>query len=62
LPVLRTATRPGQAESFRASDNYLWLEPGEVRMIDVNSAEGLKLEGWNLHPEPTGRLGSKEKL
>ncbi len=41
-------SRPGHAESFRASDNYLWLDPGEVREIQVNATEGLKLEGWNL--------------
>ncbi len=40
--------RPGHADTFHASENFVWLEPGESKAIQVNSTEGLKLEGWNL--------------
>jgi beta-mannosidase len=40
--------RPGHQDTFTASDNFLWLEPGESQAIRVNTTEGLKLEGWNL--------------
>jgi hypothetical protein len=41
-------SRPGHADTFTASMNYLWLEPGESQVTKVNATEGLKLEGWNL--------------
>jgi len=40
--------RPDHADTFRASENYLWLEPGESKTITVNTTEGVQLEGWNL--------------
>jgi beta-mannosidase len=40
--------RPGHSDTFHASENYLWLEPGESKTITVNTTEGVQLEGWNL--------------
>jgi beta-mannosidase len=40
--------RPGHADTFHASENFVWLDPGESKTIAVNAMEGLKLEGWNL--------------
>jgi beta-mannosidase len=40
--------RTGHADTFHASENFVWLEPGESKKIKVNTTEGLKLEGWNL--------------
>jgi beta-mannosidase len=43
-----TLVRPGHADSFTAADGFLWLDPGESKAIEVNSTEGLSVEGWNL--------------
>jgi beta-mannosidase len=40
--------RPGHADTFHASENFVWLDPGESKTVEVNATEGLKLEGWNL--------------
>ena len=40
--------RPGHQDTFTAKDNVLWLEPGESRVIEVNTTEGLTVKGWNL--------------
>jgi len=39
--------RPGHADTFKASDNYFWLDPGESKTILVNQTEGLDLKTWN---------------
>jgi beta-mannosidase len=39
--------RPGHLETFTASDNYFWLDPGESQTIDVNQADGLTVSAWN---------------
>jgi beta-mannosidase len=39
--------RPGHLDTFTASDNYFWLNPGESKDITVNSAEGLVVSAWN---------------
>jgi beta-mannosidase len=41
-------SRPGHAHTFMASDNYIWLDPGENHAITVSDTEGLTLNGWNL--------------
>ena len=39
---------PGKADSFTASDNYIWLDAGEQEEIEVNLPDGLKANAWNL--------------
>jgi beta-mannosidase len=39
--------RPGHADTFLADDNFLWLEPGEMRSVAVNTTEGLIAAAWN---------------
>lgn len=40
-------TRPGHADTFTAQGNFLWLNPGEIKCIAVDSAEGLS--AWALN-------------
>ena len=40
-------SRPGHADTFEASEGYLWLEPGESRTIRVNTTDGVIVEAWN---------------
>lgn len=36
------------SETFRAEDNYFWLEPGETKKVRVNSTKGVKgITSWN---------------
>ena len=39
--------RPGHADTFRADDNYFWLDVGESKTITVNDAGGLAVGAWN---------------
>lgn len=39
--------RPGHLDSFTASDNYCWLDPGEEGVIAVSEAEGVVVQAWN---------------
>ena len=39
--------RPGHLDSFRASDNFFWLDAGEEHAIAVNEPDGLTVEAWN---------------
>ena len=39
--------RPGHLDTFTVSDNYFWLDPGEGKTVEVNTAQGLKLFAWN---------------
>ena len=39
---------PGKADSFTASDNYLWIDPGETLTVQVNTDDTVTLSGWNL--------------
>jgi beta-mannosidase len=39
--------RPGHLDSFRASDNFFWLDAGEEHTIAVNEPDGLTVEAWN---------------
>ncbi len=49
LPAAGVAVlRPGHLDTFTASDNYFWLEPGESKTVVVSSTEGLEISAWNL--------------
>ena len=49
VPALAvTVARPGHADTFMASDNCFWLDPGERRTVGVNASEGLTANGWNV--------------
>ena len=39
--------QPGRLDSFLPSDNCLWLDAGQSRMLEVNSSDGLFIEAWN---------------
>jgi beta-mannosidase len=39
--------RLGHLDTFTASENAFWLDPGETKMIEVNSTDGLTLEAFN---------------
>ena len=52
LPAVGVAVlRPGQMDSFSASDNYFWLEPGESKSIEVSHPDGLTVHCWNSQRE-----------
>ncbi len=43
---------PAVSDTFRCSDNYFWLEPGETKQITVNSTEGVEgFDAFNLADE-----------
>ena len=44
--------RPGHADTFRASDGVMWLDPGASRTVTVNATEGVVATAWNA---PTRR-------
>ena len=37
----------GHLDTFTVSDNYFWLEPGEVKTVEVSSTDGIKVLAWN---------------
>jgi hypothetical protein len=39
--------RPGHLDTFRASDNFFWLEAGEEHAITVIEPDGLTVDAWN---------------
>ena len=39
--------RPGHAHTFRASDNYFWLDVGESQSVEVSDTVGLVVRAWN---------------
>jgi beta-mannosidase len=39
--------RPGHLDTFTASENYLWVDAGETRVINVNNTDGLVAAAWN---------------
>lgn len=39
--------RPGHADSFWASENWLWLDPGAKRVIEVSETDGLAATALN---------------
>jgi hypothetical protein len=48
VPAIGVAlAAPGHLDSFTASDNYFWLDPGEKQMVAVNRMEGLTVNAWN---------------
>lgn len=40
---------PGYAHEFIASKNYLWLNPGESQIIEVNVDYPVCVKGWNIN-------------
>ena len=53
LPVPAAAvnvSRPGHADTFRASDNFFWLDPGESHTVTVKDTGGTTVEAWNADP------------
>jgi beta-mannosidase len=38
---------PGHADTFRASDNFFWLDPGESHTVEVDNTGGATVEAWN---------------
>ncbi len=49
LPALGVNIQcPGKADKFTASDNYIWLDPGESAELEVNITKGLVTDAWNL--------------
>jgi beta-mannosidase len=44
--------RPGYLDTFFVSDNYFWLDPGEVRTVEVSDIVGLTVAAWNCTPTP----------
>ena len=40
---------PGYAHEFIASKNYLWLDPGESQIIEVNVDYPVCVKGWNIN-------------
>gem|GEM_PF-1995986 len=45
--VAVNVSRPGHADTFRASDNFFWLDPGESHSVQVNDTVGTTAEAWN---------------
>jgi beta-mannosidase len=43
-----TLRRAGHLDTFSASDNCIWLEPGESHRIHVSHVESLSVDAWNL--------------
>jgi beta-mannosidase len=39
--------RPGHADTFRASENWFWLDAGEKRTVEVSETEGLAVSALN---------------
>lgn len=49
LPAVGTRVlRLGHLDTFTASENYFWLDPGESHRVRVNSVEGLTASAWNV--------------
>jgi beta-mannosidase len=38
---------PGKLDTFKVSDSYFWMEPGEKRTVKVSQTDGLKVGAWN---------------
>jgi beta-mannosidase len=45
--VAVSVARPGYADTFVASDNYFWLDPGEEWTITVSDPTDLTVNAWN---------------
>ncbi len=39
---------PGQADKFTVSDNFFWLNPGEIKTVKVNITDNVIAEAWNV--------------
>ena len=51
LPAVAVnVNRPGHADSFSASDNFFWLDPGESHTVTVKDTGGTTVEAWNADP------------
>jgi beta-mannosidase len=40
--------RPGHLDTFRASDNYFWLDAGESISVAVSETDNLQAAAWNV--------------
>ena len=38
---------PDISDKFRAEDSYFWLDPKEIKRVNVNINEGIKIKAWN---------------
>lgn len=48
LPAVAVqVNRAGHADTFRASDSFFWLDPGESHTVEVNETVGTTAEAWN---------------
>jgi beta-mannosidase len=48
LPAVAVnVSRPGHLDTFRASDNYFWLDAGESRVVTVSDSQRLVASAWN---------------
>src|SRR5690606_18103233 len=51
--------KPGEADTFYASDGYLWLDPGESATVEVNRTDGVSACALNVPDVPiTGHSAS----
>lgn len=51
-PVLGIAIEvPGKASVLSLSDNYLWLDAGETKPIEMNINDRAIVSGWNVKPK-----------
>jgi len=48
--VAVNVSRLGHADTFRASDNFFWLDPGEPHTVTVKDTGGTAVEAWNADP------------
>ncbi len=39
---------PGNEDKLNCSENYIWLQPGETKIIDVGSTHSVLVKGWNI--------------
>ena len=39
---------PGQADKFSVSDNFFWLNPGEIKTVEVNITDNVIANAWNV--------------
>lgn len=52
VPVMGvTVEVPGKASVLSLSDNYLWLDAGETKTIEMNINDRATVTGWNVKPK-----------
>lgn len=49
LPAVGASVqRVGHLDTFTADENYIWLDAGESKTINVSDTQGLTVDAWNL--------------